>query len=173
MSAADDRLFEAIPPGRSLLIDTSVVLAYLSGTEPSSELARQVFDACAATGRNATTLSTVTVAEMLVRPFRRGEPAVATTEGFLRHFAEMRIIDVSYPIARQAAGLRALTDLPMPDALIIATAAVERIDIVITNDHAWTRAGPALEDLDVVILVDLITSPIRRTRFPHAARSRP
>jgi predicted nucleic acid-binding protein len=130
----------ALPAGASLLIDTSVVLAYLTGSELTSPLATRLFDSLIATGRNPAALSTVTVQEILVRPFRRGSAAVATAEGFLRHFAEIRIVDVSYEIAREAARIRSVTELRTPDALIIATAVVTASDVILTNDLSWRAA---------------------------------
>ncbi len=138
-----DALEEAIPPGSTLLVDTSVVLAYLVGTEPTSERARQLFDAFVATGRNPASLSMVTVGEILVRPFRSGAPAVARAEGFLRHFADIRVLDVDYDIAREAARIRAATAMRMPDALILASAVVTDVDLLVTNDRAWKDRLPA------------------------------
>ena len=135
-------LAERIAPGASLLVDSSVVLAYLTGDEPTSELATELFDALIATGRNPASLSMVTVGEILVRPFRRGPASVALAEGFLRHFAEMRLVDVTYEVAREAARLRALTDLPMPDALIISSAlAVEADASPDERSHLASTAG--------------------------------
>jgi uncharacterized protein len=146
----------AIEPGRSVLVDTSVVLAYVGGAEVTSDLARQLFDAFAATGRNPTSLSAVTVAELLVRPFRRGPTAVSTVEGFLRHFGDLRLVDVTYAVAREAARIRAATDLPMPDALIVASASMTDTDLLVTNDRAWpARLRPLLPDLPVVVLTDM------------------
>src|SRR6266540_6524103 len=102
-----DALEAAIAPGELVLVDTSVVIAYLSGTEDTSNLARQLFDAFIATGRNAATLSMVTVEEILVRPFRAGPAAVARAEGFLRHFADITLVTVDYEVAREAARIRA------------------------------------------------------------------
>jgi predicted nucleic acid-binding protein len=148
-----DRLADAIPAGTSLLVDTSVVLAYVAGGERASELATQLFDAFTATGRNPTALSAVTVAEILVRPFRAGTPAVSTAEGFLRHFGDLRLIDVTYAVAREAARIRAETDLAMPDALVIASAAVAEIDILVTSDRQWTtRLASVVPTVGVVVL---------------------
>ena len=139
-----------------MLVDTSVVLAYVAGGEPTSTLATLLFDAFTATGRNPTALSAVTVAEILVRPFRAGSPAVATAEGFLRHFGNLRLIDVTYVVAREAARIRAHTDLAMPDALIVASAAVGKVDVLVTNDRSWPgRLERAMPDLPVVVLWDL------------------
>ncbi|MEP6640052.1 MAG: type II toxin-antitoxin system VapC family toxin [Chloroflexota bacterium] len=133
-------LESAIPPGATILIDTSVALAYLTGTELASPAAEQLFDAFVATGRNAAALSVVTVGEILVRPFKAGPSAVATAEGFLRHFGEIRLLDVTYDVAREAARIRAATGLRMPDALVIASALISEVEIVVTNDRAWTAA---------------------------------
>jgi predicted nucleic acid-binding protein len=138
-------LADRIAPGASLLIDSSVVLAYLAGDESTSPQATELFDSLVATGRNPAALSMVTVGEILVRPLRRGPAAVAVAEGFLRHFADMRLIDVSYGIAREAARLRALTDLPMPDALIVSSALTIDADVLVTNDRTWR---PRLVDVE-------------------------
>jgi predicted nucleic acid-binding protein len=157
VSDPHDRLERAIPPGGSVLVDTSVVLSYLGGGETTSDLARQLFDSFAATGRNPTSFSNVTVAEILVRPFRRGTAAVATAEGFLRHFGDLHVIDVTYEVAREAARIRALTDLAMPDALIVGSASVTGTAIVVTNDRSWpARLAPVLPGLSVVVLTDLV-----------------
>jgi predicted nucleic acid-binding protein len=138
-------LADRIAPGESLLIDSSVVLSYLAGEESTSLLATELFDSLVATGRNPASLSMVTVGEILVRPFRRGLAAVAVAEGFLRHFADMRLIEVSYAVAREAARLRALTDLPMPDALIVSSALMIDADVLLTNDRTWR---PRLADVE-------------------------
>lgn len=138
------KLEAAIPVGASLLVDTSVVIAYLTGNEPTSRLATQLFDGFVATGRNPAALSMVTAGEILVHPFRRGPAAVATAEGFLRHFAEIRLIEVSYDIAREAARIRAVTNLRTPDAMIVATAVVIDADILVTNDGSWAAAMQAV-----------------------------
>ncbi len=146
-----------IPAGASVLVDTSVALAYLTGVESTSALAEQLLDAFVATGRNPATLSMVTVEEILVRPFRSGASAVATAEGFLRHFGEIRLIEVSYDIAREAARVRAATGMRTPDALIIATAMTSGVDILITNDRSWSGAVATLApDVSVCVLADVI-----------------
>jgi predicted nucleic acid-binding protein len=136
------RLADRLAGGTSVLIDTSVVLAYLAGGEPASQEAEELFDGLVATGRNPASLSAVTVAEILIRPFRTGAPAVAIAEGFLRHFADLQIVPVDYEVAREAARIRAAASLPMPDALIVASALVGEANVLITTDRSWrTKAG--------------------------------
>jgi predicted nucleic acid-binding protein len=139
-----DRLAAAIPAETTLVIDASVALAYLSGAEPLSPAATWLFDAAVGTGRNAAILSAVTAAELLVRPFRRGSEALAVAEGFFRFFGSITIAAVTYDVGREAARIRAATGLAMPDALVIATAVVQGVDLVVTNDAAWPASidGP-------------------------------
>lgn len=130
---------DVLPAGASVLIDTSVVLAYLTGTEEISPLAGELFDRCLATGRNPGAMSAISVTELLVRPFRAGPSAVSTVEGFLRHFADLRIEPVEYATAREAARIRAAAGFSAPDALIIAAHLVRGTDALITNDGSWAR----------------------------------
>lgn len=138
------RLADVVTPGHLIAIDTSTVLAYLAGDEPGSAEATELFDGLLATGRNRAALSTVTVGEILVRPFQRGPAAVSTVEGFLRHFADLDLVPVTYDVAREAARIRASSDLRMPDALIVATARVSDADILVTGDRSWRLRLKAL-----------------------------
>jgi predicted nucleic acid-binding protein len=149
-------LASAIPPGASLVADTSVALNYLTGTEPTSALATELFDSFVATGRNTAALSVITVQEILVRPFRGGPAAVATAEGFLRHFAAIRLVEVTYDIAREAARIRAISGIRVPDALIIATALITMADVLVTNDRSWLLRSKAIAPgLTICLLADL------------------
>jgi predicted nucleic acid-binding protein len=162
-----DRLDEVIRAEATLLVDTSATLAYLAGSEPASPAAEQVFDGFIGSGRNAGLLSTVTVAEILVRPFRAGPGAVARTEAFLRHFGEIRLVGVDYEVAREAARIRARTNLRMPDALIVASAVVGGADVVVTNDEAWTAAVAAVAP---TLVVCVLGSPRARSATGRRAR---
>ena len=144
MTAAHGRLEHAIAAGDLLVIDTSATLAYLVGTERASGAAAFVFDGCIGTSRNPALLSTVTAAELLVRPFRAGRAALATVEGFLQFFGELRLAEVTYAVAREAARIRAATGLSMPDALIVATAVESGAQLLVTNDGQWATAVDAL-----------------------------
>ena len=148
-----DPLEVAIPPEASILVDSSVVLAYLTGTEPTSLLATQLFDAFIATGRNLASLSVITVGEILVRPFRAGPQAVARAEGFLRHFGDIRVVDIDYDTAREAARIRAESNLRTPDALILASALASEVDVLVTNDRAWTTRLPSMAPAHKVCLL--------------------
>lgn len=136
-------LERAVPPAALIGLDASATLAYLVGSEAASPAAVWIFDGCLSTGRNPAVLSAVTAAELLVRPFRAGPAAVGAVEGFLRFFGSIRLADVTYAIARDAARIRATTGLPMPDALVIATAIDQGAEVLVTNDRQWPASFEA------------------------------
>ena len=157
-----------LPAGTSVLIDTSVVLAYLTGTEAISPLAVELFDRCLATGRNRGSISAVSVTELLVRPFRAGPSAVSTVEGFVRHFTDLRIEPVEYATAREAARIRAVAKLSAPDALIVASHLVGETDVLVTNDGSWPdRLHGADLHTTVLVLGDLVPSTSSPRREPR------
>jgi predicted nucleic acid-binding protein len=130
----------AVPPHAEILLDTSVVLAYLNAGEAASPAATVVIDDFVRTGRNRATISAVSVAETLVRPFDAGPAALGIVDAFLLHFPNLTVSSIDYAIAREAARLRAQTGLQTPDALIIATALGAGIGFVIANDAKWAAA---------------------------------
>jgi predicted nucleic acid-binding protein len=168
-----DALTTAIPPGAIVAVDTSAILAYLDGTERTSEAAAIVFDTFVAAGRNPAMVSAVSVTETLVRPLRSGSTsAVGTVEAFLGSFPNLTIEPVTYEIAREAARIRAVTALRAPDALILATAAICGAGVVVANDDRWRsaigRTSPALT------LIHLAGLPAdRREDGERTGRGRP
>jgi len=90
----------AVPPNTEILLDTSVVLAYLNASEAANPAATVVIDDFVRTGRNRATISVVSVAETLVRPVaagaaaRPGEPDDAPCAHH-RHGVERRDLDRS------------------------------------------------------------------------------
>ena len=133
-------LEQAVPPDTKILLDTSVILAYLNARETVSPAATVVIDEFVRTGRNRVTISAVSVAETLMRPFAAGASAVALVEGFLLHFPNLTILGVDYETVREAGRLRAVGGLKTPDALVIATALSAGLPIVVTNDARWASA---------------------------------
>lgn len=137
---------------RPIVIDTSVLIAYLDGGEVFSGSATVLLDQLVAGGSHPAVISAVTVTECLVRPFRAGPPAVATAATFLGHFLNLRVRPIDDEVATEAARVRALTGLRTPDALVIATALVEGIATIVTGDGQWERAIEGFEGLRIIQL---------------------
>lgn len=141
------RFAESLARSPRMVWDTAPLIYHLGGLEPWSELTTIAIDAMAAGGLEGV-VSTVTVAEMLVRPFQTGNPeTVAECETFLLAMPGASIVAPDYAIAHRAASLRGSLGLRMPDALICATA-LELDAGLITNDASLDR----VPELDVLLL---------------------
>ena len=147
-------LAAAIPTGATILLDTSAVLAYLSGAELASEAAASVIDGLVATGRNEAVVSAITVTEALVRPMRAdSSTAIRLVDDFLLRFPNLRIDPVTIAVAREAARIRATTAARTPDALILATGALAPASIVVASGAFWPNlAKRAQLEVRVVVL---------------------
>jgi predicted nucleic acid-binding protein len=133
-------LEDALPAGASVLLDSSVILAYLAGTEPVSATAAILLDDLVRSGRNPATISALTIAECLVRPFHVSPAAAAAVYGAISSLPNLGIADVTASVAHEAARLRAATGLRLPDATILATASTSGIGHVVANDARWRSA---------------------------------
>lgn len=145
-------LLDALGSPGHIVIDTSVLIAYLDGGEVFSTPATVLLDQLVAGGSHPAVISAVTVTECMVRPFRAGPTAVATAATFLGHFPNVRVRPIDHEVAMEGARVRALTGLRTPDALVIATALVEGIATIVTGDGQWVRAIDGFEGLRVVQL---------------------
>jgi predicted nucleic acid-binding protein len=117
MTALVDRL----AAGDRLLLDSSVLAAYLDGGERTSDLAAELLDGLVRSGRNPAVVSMVSVLETLIRPLRRLPAAHGTVLAFYREFPNLVAAPVDLDVAAEAANLRVAFGLSAPDALIAAT----------------------------------------------------
>lgn len=61
---------------------------------------------------------------------------------FLRSFPNLGVLPVDLDVANTAATLRAIRNVKLPDALIIASGLLAGCQAIVTNDEAWkTRLG--------------------------------
>jgi predicted nucleic acid-binding protein len=114
------------------LLDTSVVIAALNRDDALHQAASQALRA--ERDRHGLAISALTYAELLVGPLRAGARAVEVLERFA---AQVRIVELSAPIARLAAELRAARGLKLPGAMIVATGLRLQADVILTADARW------------------------------------
>ena len=97
--------------------------------------------------------STITMAELLVQPYRDHDQQRADEiYGLLSTFPNLSWVSPSLEIADSAAQLRAKYALRTPDALQAATALRSLATALITNDSSFRR----IAGIQVVILDDMI-----------------
>jgi predicted nucleic acid-binding protein len=110
--------------------------------------AASIVDGRIRAGVNDGYISAITLAEILVRPHRAGRARAAEVTDAILLFPNLSVLDVSSAVASEGARIRAGTNLPLPDSLILATAGVHDIPHVVTNDSRWdagvARAGLGL-----------------------------
>jgi predicted nucleic acid-binding protein len=146
-----DRLAAGIAKGSVLLLDTSVLIAYLEGGREITEAATLLIDDWVQSGRNRAFVSAISAMELLVAPLRARR---ATDEhlDFLQRFPNVECISVDIAAAEQAASVRAHYGIKPPDALIIGTAVALGAEAIVTNDSAWLKVSPK----PVVLLSDYV-----------------
>ena len=151
------RVLAAVPAGSRILLDTSVLVAHLGGAEPVASAASGLIEECLRSRRNDGVISTITVAELLTRPFRTSQQAADMVVAFLWSLPDLLIRSVDFLVAAEAARIRAATGLDMPDASILATAVLTTSRMLATNDRDLADATRSVAPgLDVLLLADLL-----------------
>jgi len=135
---SESSLLTAIAEGDRLLLDTTVLAAFLDATDATHPVARFVLRELVETGRNPAVVSMVTVMEILVRPMRAVPPGHHTVLAFLRTHPNLTCAPVDLQVAQDAAHLRADRKFAPPDALVVGTGLATQVRHLVTNDHDWS-----------------------------------
>ncbi|MEK7862802.1 MAG: type II toxin-antitoxin system VapC family toxin [Chloroflexota bacterium] len=138
---------DVIPEGARVLLDTSALIAYLDEPGETTPVASAVIDGCVRSGRNPAVVSTVTAMELLVRPMRLGDHrGRGRLVEFLVHFPNLRVHDITFATAHEAAALRAAYRLGAADALIVASGLVAGATDFVSNDRGWVAKLAPISD---------------------------
>jgi len=122
-------------------VDTPVWIYHLEDVRPYSDLTTHLF-AEAAAGKVDLVLSTISLAEILAGPWRANDADRARRiEGALETLPGVTPAPATWAIAAGAARIRGERHLPLPDALIIASALAQGAQVLLTNDAEWTHAA--------------------------------
>jgi predicted nucleic acid-binding protein len=120
-----------------ILLDSSALIAYLNGGEPTSPVITHIIDDFLRRGRNTAIVSMVTVMEVIVQPLRVSAPTGRHALNFLTRTPNMSPQPIDLHVAHRAARLRASYNFKTPDALVIATGLVHQVGVLVTNDRRW------------------------------------
>lgn len=126
------------------VLDAGVVIAALDASDVHHAAAVRVLREVRARGDRLVVPASA-YAETLVGPGRSGLDVAATVDAFLDALPAV-VEPASREIARAAAALRAAhgRGLRLPDALVLATAAVLGAQLVITTDAGWPETRVAV-----------------------------
>ena len=142
-------LWGGLLAGDRVVVDSPPLIYLLDDHPALAPMFEGLFDA-EARGAVRIAISTITLAEVLVGPFRHGQDALA--KRYEKALASFDVIGVSHEIALTAARLRASSGLRLPDAIQVATALEIGASALVTHDRDFSRlsglrvltgAGPA------------------------------
>jgi predicted nucleic acid-binding protein len=135
---------------QTLFLDTAPIIYYVENVAPY----RRVMDDIVAKvtgGSHAFITSSITLAESLIHPMRRGDSALAASFRLaITGGVNTRYVGVD-PVVEEAAELRARLSLSLTDALQVAAAIAAGSDAFLTNDRDLMRVS----GLRVLVLGDL------------------
>lgn len=131
-------------------VDASVLALHLTGHARYTPLTRMLLGLLAEEELSATT-SAISIYQLLVEAYRRGEAeTAATAERYLTTIPGLTVVDVNPAIARQASQVRAQLGGSVERALQISTALSGRAEVYLTQRSAFRRvAGMSVESLDL------------------------
>jgi predicted nucleic acid-binding protein len=134
-----ERLRAFLRRHRRIALDTSIFIYHLEPNPKYLAHTDAIFSSLERSGSKAIT-STVTMAELLVLPYREGDEQRANDiYGLLSTYPNLDWIAPNLEIADLAARIRALHRLQTPDALQAATATYSQATGLITNDAVFAR----------------------------------
>ncbi len=141
-------------PSRLALDSNCLIYGFDAPGSPRSDFIRAAVFAPLAAGEMEALTSLITLTELLVQPFERGLPERARElRAALEGLPGFSMVPVDADIASEAARIRGMTGLRVPDAIQVATAIVSGAAAVLTNDG---RIGKAAVDIEVVVLDHLL-----------------
>lgn len=125
------RLWAGLPRGATVVVDTAPFIYLLESHSQFADQFVGLFEAAAAGDLNIA-LSTITLAEVLIGPFKAGQTALA--KRYEKALSQYSVVPISPPIAVLAAQLRAQYRLKLPDAIQLATAMDVGAAAFVTHD---------------------------------------
>jgi predicted nucleic acid-binding protein len=129
-------------------LDTSVFVYHLEAHPKYGPLTRLIFAWLEQPGHRAVT-STLTMTELLVKPYREGDQqGVDACFALFLMFPNLEWVPLSLHISDEAARIRTQSRLKAPDAIEAATAIYSGISGFLTNDTAYQRVSK----LDTLLL---------------------
>jgi predicted nucleic acid-binding protein len=134
-SGQQDRSWDVLPEGATVLVDTAPWI-YLLQDHPDFAPRFEGLFAAAEEGRVELALSTITLAEVLTGPYKAGEMALA--KRYEKALSSYQIMSFSAAVAIQAAQLRALYGLKLPDAAQLAIALEMGAAALVTHDRDFS-----------------------------------
>ena len=131
-------------------IDTNVLISVFAQEKLGKKVV-PIIEAAADKGTHELVASILTFSECAVLPYREGNWAALDQVKLMFQMPNLSVYPMDEIVAEEAAKIRGVYNLKMPDAIIAATAIVHRADVLLTND----RSLAVIKEIQVVSLEDL------------------
>lgn len=142
-----------IPSSATVYLDTSVII-YTVEANPNYYSLLQPLWLKFQTGEIELITSELTLMEALVLPMKNANTALLSDYEQLLLYSEIQLVPITQSVLRNAANLRATTNLKTPDAIHAATSLSEGCTLFLTNDSGFRN----VLNLSVVILSEVLAS---------------
>ncbi|PYE47035.1 putative nucleic acid-binding protein [Rhizobium sp. PP-F2F-G20b] len=127
-----------------IYLDTSAFIFAVEEMSDRSDLINALFDACANLAAPRLVTSELTLAEVLVKPYRdANDTLIQSYEDLLRHSPALVVQPVVRRTLKYAAFLRTRNRMKLPDAVHLSTAVGSRCTHLLTADDGLRRCRPA------------------------------
>jgi predicted nucleic acid-binding protein len=132
-------MLERIPTGALMVVDSAPIIYYLENHPKFAARFAPYFEATE-NGTLEIAISAITLAEVVTGPLQSGNELLATQyERALTSSTGWQVVPVTQQVAMQAARLRAVYGLRLPDAIQVATAVVSGAQVLLTHDRAFAK----------------------------------
>ena len=122
-----------------LYLDTCCIIYLLEGTEPfHTSVTQRLMKRRATTGATILT-SRLARLECRTKPLRENDVSLLARYETFFTAQRFRLVDITSAVIERATELRAKYGFKTPDALHLATAILEHVDVVLTGDHALEK----------------------------------
>lgn len=120
-----------------IFLDTNFFIYLIEGASPQAARARYLIRAFA-TRRDEILTSVMSLGEVLVAPFSKGDVALAQRYRRIFHGPGITVLPFLEPAAEAFARIRMQRAIKPPDAIQLATAGTAGCDLFLTNDERLT-----------------------------------
>lgn len=136
---------------KTVFLDTAPLIYFIEGNSAYQPVLISLFEFNDKGGFSFIS-SSMTLLEVLVKPLRDGQTAIAKQyRDTLTTAPGIELFDITSAIAEQAAQLRAKYNLRTPDAIQLATSIELRADYFLTNDNRLK----AITETSVIVIGEL------------------
>ncbi|MBD2511252.1 PIN domain-containing protein [Nostoc muscorum FACHB-395] len=143
------RISDALAGVSSLFLDTAPVIYFVERNPQFVDLVDPIFDRLEAD--ITAVVSGITLSECLVGAIRLGLVDLEQAFVDVLQQDEVVFVEINVAIAREAARIRVLYNLQLPDALQVAAAIIAGCEAFLTNDTALKR----VTELRVLVVGEL------------------